>query len=115
MQHLLREAAIGQLLNRVSKGKILPYPDQRPDYIVPARYLKGNFDSRAGTLTTATADNTHRPSDGVTLVDAEGAQIKKAESGEDLEKGASNPEVPPSIATYPYLVDWEENDRDNPQ
>lgn len=36
---ILRESTVGELLNWVSGGRILPYPDQRPGFIVPERYL----------------------------------------------------------------------------
>lgn len=36
---ILRESTIGVLLNRVSGGRILPYPDQRTDFVIPERYL----------------------------------------------------------------------------
>lgn len=119
--HLLRESTIGQILNWATKGRVLPYPDQRPDYIVPARFLKGAFDSRASTL--APGGNSPRTqADNATLVDAEeaaAAALKVKNEGaaaEDLEKGASEPELPPAaISAYPYLVTWDENDPDNPQ
>lgn len=39
MWDILREATIGELLNNLSGGRILPYPDQRPDYVIPEKYL----------------------------------------------------------------------------
>ncbi|GAA5830702.1 hypothetical protein JCM3766R1_003395 [Sporobolomyces carnicolor] len=39
MFDLMRDAPLGQILNFVSKGKIFPYPEERPDYVVPERYL----------------------------------------------------------------------------
>lgn len=38
MKDLFRETAVGQILNVVSGGRILPYPDQRTDFVVPRRY-----------------------------------------------------------------------------
>ena len=112
MLHLVRESAVGQVLNWASKGRILPYPDQRADYVVPSKYLKGGFDSQAPTLNASVSP---RPAaDANTLVDAEGV-VKKTES-QDLEKGAAvDPELPPEIAAYPFLVEFEENDPDNPR
>jgi DHA1 family multidrug resistance protein-like MFS transporter len=39
MFDILRESTVGELLNRVSGGRILPYPDQRPDFVIPESYL----------------------------------------------------------------------------
>ncbi|BGP38653.1 hypothetical protein JCM10450v2_002603 [Rhodotorula kratochvilovae] len=37
---LVRDSTFGQLVNYLSNGRLLPYADQRPDYVVPARYRK---------------------------------------------------------------------------
>lgn len=55
MKDILRDSTIGQLLNWVSKGRILPYSDQRKDYVVPPRYLlprpaPASFSSACPTL-----------------------------------------------------------------
>lgn len=39
MFDILRESTVGGLLNRVGGGRILPYPDQREDFVIPERYL----------------------------------------------------------------------------
>lgn len=39
MLDLFRETAFGQLLNSLSNGRILPYPEQRSDFTLPAKYL----------------------------------------------------------------------------
>ncbi|KAF8305616.1 MFS general substrate transporter [Clavulina sp. PMI_390] len=39
MFDILRESTVGGLLNRASGGRILPFPDQRPDFVIPAKYL----------------------------------------------------------------------------
>ena len=39
MFDILRESTVGELLNRVSGGRILPYPDQRSDFVIPEQYL----------------------------------------------------------------------------
>lgn len=100
MPHLLRESAVGQLLNWASAGRILPYPEQRPGYQPPAKYLKRD-------ITTADKEISRTPTER-TAVDAEIA-VK-----DDLEKGAVASKAPAEIEGYPYLVEWEENDPDNP-
>lgn len=38
MFDLIRESTVGELVNRFSGGRILPYPDQRPGFEIPKRY-----------------------------------------------------------------------------
>jgi DHA1 family multidrug resistance protein-like MFS transporter len=35
MTHLFRDSTVGQLVNRLSKGRYLPYDDQRPGWTAP--------------------------------------------------------------------------------
>ncbi|KAJ7029246.1 hypothetical protein C8F04DRAFT_1117073 [Mycena alexandri] len=39
VQDLIRDSTIGQIVNYLSHGRFLPYPEQRPDYVVPKRFL----------------------------------------------------------------------------
>ena len=52
MFDILRESTVGELLNRVSGGRILPYPDQQSDFVIPERYLATS--SPASTSTPIT-------------------------------------------------------------
>ncbi|VVT58120.1 uncharacterized protein SAPINGB_P006047 [Magnusiomyces paraingens] len=36
---LIRDSVAGNLINWLSNGKLLPYPEQRPDFVVPDKYL----------------------------------------------------------------------------
>ncbi|KAJ6499548.1 major facilitator superfamily domain-containing protein [Mycena vitilis] len=48
VQDLLRDSTIGQIVNYLSSGRLLPYPEQRPDYVVPKHFLKNwSFRKRA--------------------------------------------------------------------
>lgn len=38
MFDIIRESTVGELFNRFSGGRILPYPDQRPGFEIPKRY-----------------------------------------------------------------------------
>jgi len=38
MIDLIRDSTVGQLINKLSHGRLLPYADQRADYVVPERY-----------------------------------------------------------------------------
>lgn len=47
---IIRDSTIGQLINSISNGRFLPYQDQRPDYVVPARFSTPLDVSDASTL-----------------------------------------------------------------
>ncbi|KAJ4490822.1 major facilitator superfamily domain-containing protein [Lentinula aciculospora] len=42
MVDIIRDSTIGQFINFVSDGKLLPYPEQRPDFVIPPRFLQAN-------------------------------------------------------------------------
>ncbi|GAA5897660.1 hypothetical protein JCM6882_000062 [Rhodosporidiobolus microsporus] len=78
---LIRDSVFGQTVNWATKGKVFPYPEQRPDYVVPERYLARASsnearNSRSSGLTHPQASreaNGGRGSvDAATLVNAEG-------------------------------------------
>jgi DHA1 family multidrug resistance protein-like MFS transporter len=106
MTSLLRESAIGQILNFVSRGRILPYPEQRPGFIVPAKYLK------EVTSPTATLNDFPRSA---TVASAEKEAGRTANP--DVEKAIREGEPVPEavIEQYRYLVEFEEGDPENPR
>ncbi|GAA5821313.1 hypothetical protein JCM11251_004564 [Rhodosporidiobolus azoricus] len=120
---IFRDSLGGFALNWVSGGRIFPYADQKKDYVVPDRYLSKNT-TFSRNSTSASRPLPSPPSiaspDGRTLVDVEGV-CPKLETGAsaiadgiDLEKLQVKEEAPPP-PSYPFLVDWEENDPDRPQ
>ena len=38
MIDIIRDSTVGQVVNKLSHGRLLPYADQRADYVVPERY-----------------------------------------------------------------------------
>ncbi|BGP16849.1 hypothetical protein JCM10213v2_004854 [Rhodosporidiobolus nylandii] len=77
---IVRDSVFGQTLNLLSKGRIFPYPEQRPGYVVPAHYLARTSstearDSRSSdqTLQNSPADGGRQSVDAATLVGTEGA------------------------------------------
>jgi DHA1 family multidrug resistance protein-like MFS transporter len=40
----IRDAPIGQLIRLITKNKVLLYPEEKPDFVVPAYYTKGGYD-----------------------------------------------------------------------
>ncbi|KAJ7231720.1 putative caffeine resistance protein [Mycena haematopus] len=121
---LLRDATIGQVINYVSRGRLLPYRDQRPGYVIPTRFLNPSLQKkgsdatlcdedseqkrRCGTLTPATVNGVEALASGATTpspVDLESALTLATLA--TPEKHSSKDDD--------YLIDWEENDPDNPQ
>lgn len=112
MLDIVRDSSFGQIVNWASNGRLLPYRDQLSDYVVPSRYLQQRdsaTDKPAGSTLPRTL------SDAPTVVS--GPTSFGSNDG-DLEKHSVPAEVassqPPS-ATYPWLVDFEENDPDRPK
>lgn len=123
----IRDSPIGQLVNWLSNGHYFPYADQRPEYVVPSRYLAR---SGGGATTTTTAplsshstivvDPVEVEAPALAIVQAKattGDPVAQEEFARDLEKNKSD-SVCPSLApeqNYEWLVDWEENDSDSPK
>lgn len=111
MLDILRDSTVGQLLNFASRGKLCSYPEQRPDYIIPSRFL-------TSAPSTSPGDEEDRyprtPSGACTLVNEPGAITAPKGAEGDLEKVALDANTE-KAAPYPYLVDWDENDPDDPQ
>lgn len=46
MLDILRDSTVGGLINTLSQGRLLPFPDQRDDFQIPKRYLIQNISQR---------------------------------------------------------------------
>lgn len=136
---LLRDSVFGQLVNYASKGKLLPYEDQKPGYVVPARYLlpspstttsPSSSPSSSASSSPSLRDSAALPTSRTisqsntlvsppeTLVNQNGIckQIGN-ESDDKLRKEVDvekNEEPLGDVQSYPYLVTFEENDQDRP-
>ncbi|BGP36964.1 GTPase-activating protein [Rhodotorula kratochvilovae] len=101
MLDLVRESPAGLLLNWASKGRILPFPEQRADYVPPAHFLSAppSYPPTPASLRSLPGE---RSPDAATLVDASGTVEKALE-----------PNV--RVEAYPYLVEWAAEDPDNPR
>ncbi|GAA6017962.1 hypothetical protein JCM10207_002721 [Rhodosporidiobolus poonsookiae] len=169
---VMRDSPFGQVVNWATKGKVFPYPEQRPDYVVPERFLARAASNELSTSRSSDhtlADSPHVPrqsTDAATLVGSDGKlkrtymteQEKRDEEmnekvnrdGEEAlhaeregpargngDTEANTEEVErhkaewkekhPGTADprrahnhelhekYQYLVDWQENDQENPK
>lgn len=137
---LIRDSTVGQVINYISKGRLLPYADQRPGYVVPTRFLtvdrkQKEIGSDAVTLCEEESEkkrqsrgaatpaleraNTAATLSGVQSLSASGtttpspAELERASTPATLTEkpvAGNGVDIPD-----PYLVDWEENDPDDPQ
>ncbi|TNY17179.1 Benomyl/methotrexate resistance protein [Rhodotorula diobovata] len=98
MLDLVRESPAGLFLNWASDGRVLPYPEQRPDFVPPANLLPPTRRPQASAGKLLSGESSP---DAATLVDGE--VVDKALKGEA------------DVDRYPYLVEWAEGDPDNPQ
>lgn len=131
MFDILRESTVGEILNRVSGGRILPYPDQRPDFVIPKRYLATSSPpsgsapiTRAASSATLAADRNSVAS-GVTAAghggraDVEVEKANRPQSDATLEAGPEpiegGAEKSPETKGF-QVVDWYgEDDPENPR
>lgn len=126
MQAIVRESIFGQAVNKVSKGKYFPYPEDKPSFQIPNHFLLPHQQQRSenssrtltpqnsSSLSTRAPSPVHhktenpRDSDQQTLNDAHAQaaierNLKVAKEG--LEEGRD-----------PNLVGWySEDDAENPQ
>ncbi|KAK4053479.1 hypothetical protein OIV83_001646 [Microbotryomycetes sp. JL201] len=111
MWDIIRDSTFGQFVNLATNGRVFPFEDQRPEYVVPARFLKP-LDSPMPKPPLPRAD-----SNAPTLIDS-GSLAMAISRVEDPEKAPGSLERASSQATmtekYQYLVEFEENDPDRP-
>ncbi|KAK4053478.1 hypothetical protein OIV83_001645 [Microbotryomycetes sp. JL201] len=98
---IIRDSTFGQLVNWATSGRVFPYEDQKPGYIVPAKYLNTPPSPLPRTDTGVR-----------TLVDSE--VVTPSKSGSDIEKGSDKPVSPAEPEKYAFLVEFDEGDPDRP-
>jgi len=140
---ILRDSTFGNIVNYLSKGRYLPYEDQKPGYAIPQRYLTPSSpNSRQNSLPpsrTISQSPTFVGSVGsppATLVNEHGICKELANKEEEENKGISKSSEEQEqalsekdygrdqadierndqdAATPPFVVKFEENDQDRPQ
>lgn len=127
MLDLIRDSTVGNILNHFSNGRILPYPDQKPGYRIPERYLAR---SPASGSSPSTRVPTPSPEDSEKKAKSPAASIRVSvdtiapeyQKGVDpatLEAGIAKAETRSSTESVPvdtFLVDWDgDDDQENPQ
>ncbi|EST05996.1 Major facilitator superfamily [Kalmanozyma brasiliensis GHG001] len=115
----------GGMINKLSKGKVLPFPEERADFVPPEEYLPGYKSKHASTNRTGSHDSrlsgsSTSPGSETTHVGSQTPKTPKTGNSSSAEDGdKSNRETPPDNMeddTDPYLIDWNgPSDPDNPQ
>lgn len=105
MFDIIRDSTVGQVVNHLSGGRLLPYADQLPGYQYPRR--DGGLTATPSRDSLATRVPTRAPS----------VIGEKTEVDAKLEKGTVEPEL--AVETpieNPFLVYWDgPTDPDNPR
>jgi len=128
MKDIIRDSTIGQIINRVSRGRYLPYSDQRSDYSIPSHFIHPSStsekldpidDTRRVPSVESLIPDAHTPDapslhglggrgslTRINTLIAEGSQ-------HDHEKGEVKNEP---LSFDPYLVGWNgDDDPENPR
>ena len=132
MSDLLRESALGQLIRLVTRNKVLQYPEEKADFVLPASYHLGHQEKEAELetpgsdllepLQQARTAGSRNDLDRVTSR----VDLEKMVTREDLEraftqastakKTESRPIAPEKLDDGTILVDWyTTDDPANPQ
>ncbi|KAH8920821.1 MFS general substrate transporter [Atractiella rhizophila] len=115
MTAFIRESTVGQLIHAASKGRLLPYPEEESDFVVPQKFrLQPKKEATASSNQTlvpepasAGDNNAEKP-----------LEHCVTPSDQDLEKGGRNvqAEEEKEMVDDDFLVGWYgDDDKENPQ
>jgi DHA1 family multidrug resistance protein-like MFS transporter len=121
VQDLIRDSTIGQIINYLSNGRVLPYPEQRPGYVVPKHFLlpsseRSDSDAVASDAATLCGDKTKEESKTSSPPDTEMKRESTASTlAVDLESQQKHLDEATAFPD-PYLVGWNgDSDPENPR
>ncbi|KAJ7070308.1 major facilitator superfamily domain-containing protein [Mycena belliarum] len=110
VQDLIRDSTVGQVINYLSNGRLMPYPEQQPGYVVQRHFLLPSSernDNDAATLCAKEGSKMSSPPD--TDIKGEATFVTR-DLGLDQNHVDDNSAVPD-----PYLVGWDgDADPENP-
>ncbi|KAJ7151055.1 major facilitator superfamily domain-containing protein [Mycena filopes] len=114
---LFRDSTIGQIINYASRGRLLPYPEQRPGYIVPKRFL---LPSSQRQLDAAVPDDATKVGTPSRISSPPNTEIKRESTmmtlAADLESKSQNQVDDDTTLSDLYLVGWDgDSDPENPR
>ncbi|KAJ7201607.1 major facilitator superfamily domain-containing protein [Mycena pura] len=118
VQDLIRDASIGQLVNYLSNGRLFPYPEQRPGFIVPKHFRLPSSSSKVDPIASDTAtlcgDCGDESQVGTEISSTPDTKLRRESTliaVTDLEKQVDDPTSVPD----PFLVGWYgDSDPENP-
>ncbi|ORY62710.1 major facilitator superfamily domain-containing protein, partial [Leucosporidium creatinivorum] len=124
MFDILRDSTLGQLINYFSRGRLLPYADQRPGYILPARYTPRRTLESTTTLALHNGNEEHaeeaenvlppltpfrsRPAADFPHISRQSSRALSLIESRGIAQGGKEEE-------YRWLVTFEEVDSDDPR
>ncbi|PWY98907.1 putative FLR1-putative H+ antiporter [Testicularia cyperi] len=126
-----QETALGLLINKLSKGKLLPFPEEKPDFVPPEHYMPGyksrypECANRRPEHTTSSASSASSDSERTAAAaqtpkrtasdPKQGNSDARGEHSPNAEKSLEKPPQSMDDDDDPYLVDWHgSKDPDNP-
>ncbi|KAJ6531380.1 major facilitator superfamily domain-containing protein [Mycena vulgaris] len=123
VQDLIRDSTIGQIINYISSGRLLPYPEQRPGYVVPKHFLLPSSerkipDAVAFDAVTLCGDSCDKTKEGSTASSPPDTEIKREVTASTLalDLESQHKQVDDSDIPDPYLVGWDgDSDPENPR
>ncbi|KAK0492776.1 major facilitator superfamily domain-containing protein [Armillaria luteobubalina] len=114
VQDIFRDSTIGQAINYISNGRIFPYTDQQPDFVVPPHFLLPSS-QRPSTIVSPDSDATTLCGD---LEKSGGAGVQFTRESTltadlDMEK---QKQIETALNSDPYIVGWYgDDDQENPR
>lgn len=118
VQDIFRDSTIGQAINYISSGRVFPYADQRPDFIVPPQFLHPSERKTALSAPESDAaticDDTDKSGKGISTP---GTQLTREDTiAIDDAENLAEKQVDEALKSDPYTVGWYgDDDPENPR
>lgn len=111
----LRDSTFGQIVNHFSGHKYLQYPEERPEFVVPAKYLSSSLSNAFNSTINEKKDESPENQVDLQFTLPESSSSSASSTDIELEKGVT-PEANKEPNHGYILVDWyDDNDQENPQ
>lgn len=110
----IRNSTLGQILYHLSHHKILPYPEEQPGFVAPAKYLASNANAVLAEKKRSSLDSQQ-----LEFTIPESSPNSSQASQTDIEKAADNANDNNNAGLSEndfIVVDWyDDNDQENPK
>ena len=127
MQNILRESIFGQAVNKATRGKYFPYPEDRPTFQVPPRFVLAHRQQQSvgfeKSAQEPTPQNDSLDNVGIFAPKARAEDIEQqvpsdadAHTQETIDRDLHVDKEDLNESKDPNLVEWySDDDPDNPQ